>query len=120
MAMQTHYEVHVQQAGRWSIHAQFDSSQRDQAIEEAKQLDSHGVGAVKVIREVYDTSEGTHRDYVIYKSQGAAASDGEKRVTLPRPAPVRDLQSGRLIGTEVRSFTLTLIQGETRLFVLGN
>jgi adenylate cyclase len=81
MAMQTHYEVHVQQGGRWSIHAQFDSAQRDQAVEEAKQLDSHGVGSVKVIREVYDTTEGTHRDYVIYKSQGASATDGETDTT---------------------------------------
>ncbi len=81
MAMQTHYEVHVEQHGRWSIHAQFDSSQRDQAVEEAKQLDVGGVGSVKVVREVYDTTEGTHRDYIIYKSQGASASDGETDTT---------------------------------------
>ncbi|MBT6885128.1 MAG: adenylate/guanylate cyclase domain-containing protein [Rhodospirillaceae bacterium] len=78
MPVQTHYEVHVQQGGRWSIHAQFDSHQKDIAIEEAKQLDSQGnTGAVKVIREVYDSGQGTHRDYVIYKSAGASASDGE-------------------------------------------
>ncbi|MBT6095341.1 MAG: adenylate/guanylate cyclase domain-containing protein [Rhodospirillaceae bacterium] len=81
MAMQTHYEVQVEQHGRWSIHAQFDGSQRDQAVEEAKQLDVGGVGSVKVIREVYDTSEGTHRDYVIYKSKGAGAADGETDTT---------------------------------------
>lgn len=81
MSMQTHYEVHVQQGGRWSIHAQFDSAQRDQAINEAKALDSGGVGAVKVIREVYDTAEGTHRDYVIYKSRGAGTVDGETDTT---------------------------------------
>ncbi|MEK9753555.1 MAG: hypothetical protein VW338_10160 [Rhodospirillaceae bacterium] len=81
MAMQTHYEVHVQQGGRWSIHAQFHSTQRDQAIEEAKGLYSGGVGAVKVIREVYDTAEGTHRDYFIYKSRGASAADGETDTT---------------------------------------
>ena len=78
MPVQTHYEVHVQQGGRWSIHAQFDSHQKDVAIEEAKQLDSQGnIGAVKVIREVYGSGQGTHRDYVIYKSAGASASDGE-------------------------------------------
>ncbi len=82
MALQTHYEVHVQQGGRWSIHAQFDSNQKDVAIEEAKQLDSQGnIGAVKVIREVYDVAEGTHRDYVVYKSAGATASDGETDTT---------------------------------------
>jgi hypothetical protein len=81
MAMQAHYEVHVQQGGRWSIHAQFDGSSRDQAIEEAKGLDAGGVGSVKVIREVYDTTEGTHRDYIIYKSGGASATDGETDTT---------------------------------------
>ncbi|MEK9726015.1 MAG: hypothetical protein VW405_21360 [Rhodospirillaceae bacterium] len=66
MALQTHYEVHVQKGGRWSIHAQFASNQKDVAIEEAKQLDSQGnIGAVKVIREVYDSDQGTHRDYVV-------------------------------------------------------
>jgi hypothetical protein len=34
-----------------------------------------------VIREVYDTAEGTHRDYVIYKSHGASAADGETDTT---------------------------------------
>jgi len=35
-------------------------------------LDSQpGIDAVKVIREVYDPTEGTHRDYVIYKSADA-------------------------------------------------
>ena len=82
MALQTHYEVHVEQGGRWSIHAQFASNQKDVAIEEAKQLDSQGnIGAVKVIREVYDTNQGTHRDYVVYKSAGVTATDGETDTT---------------------------------------
>jgi len=35
-------------------------------------LDSQpGIDAVKAIREVYDPAEGTHRDYVIYKSADA-------------------------------------------------
>jgi len=78
MPLQTNYEVHVQQAGRWSIHAQFASQEKDIAIEEAKKVDSFGnIGAVKVIREVYDSTEGTHRNYIIYKSQGVGSEDGE-------------------------------------------
>ena len=77
MAMQIHYGIHVQQGGRWGVHAQFEGSQREQAVEEAKQLDSGDVGSVKVIREVYDTAEGTHRKYIIYESQGASTSDGK-------------------------------------------
>ena len=72
MPIQTHLEVHVLQHGRWSIHAQFDASQKEIAVEEGKMLDSQpGIDAVKVIREVYDPTEGTHRDYVIYKSADA-------------------------------------------------
>ena len=78
MPLQTNYEVHVQQGGRWSIHAQYDSHQKDVAIEEAKKVDSQGnIGAVKVIREVYDPTEGTHRNYIIYKSEGVDSNDGE-------------------------------------------
>ncbi len=77
MAMQTRYEVHVQQDERWSAHAQFKGLQREQALEEAKQLESGDVGSVKVIREVYDTAEGTHRKYIIYESHSASASDGK-------------------------------------------
>ena len=84
MAIQTRYEVHVQQDERWSAHAQFKGLQREQALEEAKQLDSGEVGSVKVIREVYDTAEGTHRKYIIYESHVASASDGATEYTAPR------------------------------------
>ena len=77
MAMQAHYEIHVQQDERWSAYVQFNGSQCEQAVEEAKQLDSGDVGSVKVIREVYDTTECTHSTYIIYESQGTSASDGE-------------------------------------------
>lgn len=88
MTLQTHYEVHVQQGGRWSIHAQFAPEQKDKAIDEAKQLNSQGnIGAVKVIREVYDASQGTHRDYVVYKSAGVTMSDGETDATEWSPHP---------------------------------
>jgi adenylate cyclase len=79
MARQTHFEVHVHQHGRWSIHAQFPANEQDRAIEEGKQLDQQpGVEAIKVIREVYDSEEGTHRDFVVYKSSGAPASDDDE------------------------------------------
>jgi len=84
MAIQTRYEVHVQQDERWSAHAQFKGLQREQALEEAKQLDSGEVGSVKVIREVYDTAEGTHRKYIIYESHVASASDGATEYTARR------------------------------------
>jgi len=48
------------------------------AIEEGKTLDQQpGVHAVKVVREVYDSDEGTHRDFIVYKSADAPPSDDE-------------------------------------------
>jgi len=79
MARQTHYEVHVFQHGRWSIHAQFAANEQDTAIEEGKTLDQQpGVEAIKVVREVYDSDEGTHRDFVVYKSANAPPADGDE------------------------------------------
>ena len=55
MSKRTNYEVQVQQAGRWSIHARFPESQKDDAIEEGKQLDKlSAIDSVKVIKEVFD------------------------------------------------------------------
>lgn len=74
MPVQTHYEVHVLQGSRWSIHAQFAGGQKEMAINEGTMLDRQpGIDAVKVIREVYDPESSTHRDYVIYKTAGMPA-----------------------------------------------
>jgi len=76
MARQTHYEVQVFQNGRWSIHAQFEARKQEAAIEEGKALDQlPNIQAVKVVREVYDSDEGTHRDFIVYKSADAPPSD---------------------------------------------
>jgi len=74
--------VQVQQNGRWSIHARFAGHQKDGAVEEAKQLDQlPNVEAVKVIKEVYDTDQGFHNEFIIYKSAGmksTVAQEAEK------------------------------------------
>ncbi|HEX9568884.1 MAG TPA: adenylate/guanylate cyclase domain-containing protein [Rhodospirillales bacterium] len=82
MVQQVNYEVQVQQNGRWSIHARFAGHQKDGAVEEAKQLDQlPNVEAVKVIKEVYDTDQGFHNEFIIYKSAGmksTVAQEAEK------------------------------------------
>lgn len=77
MARQTNYEVMVQQGGNWQIHARFTGRQKDEAIEEAKQLDStSGIGQVRVVKDVYDPDEGISEEYVIYKSSTHKSSGG--------------------------------------------
>jgi len=77
MSSQTHYEVQVQQGGRWSIHARYDGWEKDTAIEEARSLDKmSGIGFVKVIKEVFDPDEGTYLEFIVYKSPDLKAETG--------------------------------------------
>lgn len=64
----TSYEVQVMQGGKWRIHAQFPSGARDEAIEEAKALESmQGISGIKVVRDTYDDRSGLHREHTIHK-----------------------------------------------------
>ena len=78
MAHQTHYEVLVKQNGRWEIHGRHSSSEKDQAIEEAKALDGQKhIQGVKVIQEIFDPDEGTSKEYNVY-------APGQKKYQPPR------------------------------------
>jgi len=80
MAKNINFEVQIMQGGRWTIHARFPSTQREQAIEEAKQVEAQKIGGgVRVIRDVYDSEAGTSSEFTIYKSgsgAGGSASSG--------------------------------------------
>ena len=68
MTNSTSYEVQVMQGGKWRIHAQFPPSGRDDAIEEAKTLESlPGLSGIKVVRDNYDDRTGLHREHMVYK-----------------------------------------------------
>ena len=68
MVDSTSYEVQVMQGGKWRIHAQFPPSGKEDAIEEAKTLESMpGLAGIKVVRDNYDDRAGLHREHVIYK-----------------------------------------------------
>jgi len=65
---QTSYEVQVMQEGRWRIHAQFPSEGREDAVEEAKTLESlPGISGIKVVRDVYDDRTGLHQPTTVHK-----------------------------------------------------
>ncbi len=66
MARQINFEVQINQGGRWTIHARFPSTGREEAIEEAKQIG--GLGSVRVLRDEYNSETGTSSEYTIYKS----------------------------------------------------
>jgi len=77
------YEVQVMQAGGWRIHAQFPANARDDAIEEAKTLESlPGIAGIKVVRDTYDDRTGLHKEHVIHKH-------------TPKKAPVQTPGGGK-------------------------
>ncbi|MDA1090705.1 MAG: hypothetical protein O3A85_10395 [Proteobacteria bacterium] len=78
MVQQVNYEVQVQQNGRWSIHARFDSHEKTRAIEEGRQLDQlPSIEAVKVIKEVFDTEKESTAEFIVFKS--ATMRSGQSR-----------------------------------------
>ncbi|MBL4614767.1 MAG: hypothetical protein JKY27_07835 [Magnetovibrio sp.] len=84
MVGSTSYEVQVMQGGKWRIHAHFPPSARDDAIEEAKALESMpGVAGIKVVRDEYDDRTGLHKEHIIY------------RFTPTTPPPSQDASGGK-------------------------
>ena len=95
MAIQSNIEIMVQQGERWIIHARLPVTRKDEAIEEAKTLErTPGIGAVKVIKDVYDPKQGTSTEYIIYKSAGAKggepASPAPAKSWMDDDSPARD------------------------------
>ena len=74
------FEVHVQQKGRWEIHARHPERKRDAAIEEAETLEKMpGIDDVKVVREAYNPEDGTSRETVIHRSADGRAKGGRAK-----------------------------------------
>ena len=88
------YEVLVQQGSRWEIHARHPSSKRDDAINEAKNLEKLPyISAVKVIKETYDPQEGVADESTVYKTGGGESGRGAARGTGPEPVRPRPVPS---------------------------
>ena len=69
MVQEVNYEVLVEQGGRWSIHARYDSHEKEDAVNEGRQLDKlPSVDSVKVVKEVYDTEREIHNEFIVFKS----------------------------------------------------
>lgn len=67
MATEVHYELYVKQKDRWPLEANYPSSKRDEAIEEAKLLERQGhIQTVKVAREQRNADTGFTRETTVY------------------------------------------------------
>jgi hypothetical protein len=71
-------EIYGLKGGRWNIHANYTVQEREECLEDAKELDDKGrFEAVCVVRETYSQDSNTARQAIIYHSP-----------TLSSPPPV--------------------------------
>ncbi len=62
------FELELQKNGRWSVAERFREHEKDEAISRAKfQVTQPGVEAVRVVREVYDESDGLFKSRTIFR-----------------------------------------------------
>lgn len=72
----TAFEIYILKKGQWRLHGRHNASDRDSAIEEAKQLEHNKrVDAVRVVREIYDAETNSTEEYIVYKGGKAAGAD---------------------------------------------
>jgi len=68
--MEIHYELYVKQNNRWILEAHFQAHQRDEAVDDAKQMAKQAhIESVKVVREQRNPQTGLNRESTIYSSE---------------------------------------------------
>ncbi len=100
MARET-YELYYSQNGRWQLHASYEPSEREKAIEDAKGIEAKEGFPTRVVRETFNSDSNTSEEVVTWQSTKAKAmNDGdsmfgekkEKKQGLNRknkPAPLQ-------------------------------
>lgn len=101
------FEVYYNQNGRWQLHASYEVSQRDLAIEEARLVESKEGYATRVVRETFHDDSNTTEEVITWQSTKAKnindadnmfgvaqpnrpAQKGAKKKQPPsRPAPTK-------------------------------
>lgn len=86
------FELELQKNGRWSVVERFREHEKDEAISRAKfQVMQPGVEAVRVVREVYDESDGLFKSRTIFRQlrPKTAEKTNEKESKGAQAAPVK-------------------------------
>ena len=71
------FEVYYFQNGRWAVHASFDGSERELAIEEAKSVETKLGFPAKVVRETYFPETNTTEEVTTYSGQKGKSVDSD-------------------------------------------
>jgi len=68
--MEINYELYVKQNNRWILEAHFQAHQREEAVDDAKQMaQQEHIESVKVVREQRNPATGLNRETTIYSSE---------------------------------------------------
>jgi adenylate cyclase len=65
------FEIYYYQDGRWSVHASYESSQRDVALAEAQELEKTLRAPVRLVRETFYPETNTSEEAVSWQSTKA-------------------------------------------------
>jgi adenylate cyclase len=67
------FEVYYNQNGRWQLHASYEASQRELAIEDARMVEQKEGYATRVVRETFQPETNTTDTVISWQSQKAKA-----------------------------------------------
>lgn len=71
MAKEITFAIYIQQGGRWLLEARYNKNQKDQAIEEARQIEKQTkLESIKVVREIYDENDNLIKEQIVYQGKG--------------------------------------------------
>ncbi len=71
MAKEITFAIYIQQGGRWLLEARYNKNQKDQAIEEARQIEKQTkLESIKVVREIYDETDNLIKEQIVYQGKG--------------------------------------------------
>ncbi len=98
-----HFEVYVLESRGWMLHARFPRLERDEAIREAKELESTMGVRVKVLRETYNTDTNAFDEADVYasghniqpKKGGVATAGGGRSAGAGKAAPEKAAGTGK-------------------------
>jgi adenylate cyclase len=64
----SHYEVYALENGGWVLHGRYTSAEKNQALDEARELDARMRRPTKVVRESYDSNTNRYTDQTVFRS----------------------------------------------------
>jgi len=95
------FEVYYNQNGRWQLHASYEASEREQAVEDAKSIEAKEGFPSRVVRETFSSETNTSEEVVTWQSAkaknindtdtmfGEKKAKPQKKRAPPPPQPQR-------------------------------